>query len=66
MTDAVKHKWSYCDLCECHITLCGTCGNNVCNAGSGTVNGEPCQDCESSYQEWIANPEKVQAPKPTA
>jgi hypothetical protein len=62
----VTHKWSYCDLCECHITLCGTCGNNVCNGGAGEVDGEPCPDCESSYQEWIANPEKVQANKPAS
>jgi hypothetical protein len=30
------------------------------------VDGKPCPDCESSYQEWIANPEKVKANKPAS
>lgn len=29
--------------------LCGTCGNNTCNAGRGELpNGDPCPDCDSA------------------
>lgn len=49
------HRREYCDHCEEFIVLCGTCGNNCCNGGYGTVNGlEPettieCPDCPSAY-----------------
>lgn len=45
-----KHKWYLCGMCGPTI-LCGTCGNNACNAGIGKLpNGEDCPDCESSWK----------------
>lgn len=51
-----KHYWSYCDHCERMMVICGTCGNNCCNGGTGEVMGpEPyttitCPDCNSAYE----------------
>lgn len=39
-----NHKWHYCTHCEAPVVLCGTCGNNCCNGGSG------CSDCDSAYE----------------
>ena len=45
-----EHKWFLCTMCGPAV-ICGTCGNNTCNAGQGTLpNGEPCPDCEAAYQ----------------
>jgi hypothetical protein len=52
------HEWSWCSLCEIWTTVCGTCGNNVCNGGMGEEMGPepgtmiPCRSCESAYQMW--------------
>ena len=46
-----NHTWHYCSHCGYTIVVCGTCGNNSCNSGYGTLpNGETCPDCESAYQ----------------
>lgn len=55
MTQTVtKHLLRYCDLCECEMIVCYTCGNNCCNGGSGevAVNGfmQKCPDCEDAYK----------------
>lgn len=52
MTEAprVDHKWSYCGLCEADVVLCGTCGNNCCNGGYGSIGGKDCPDCPSAYE----------------
>lgn len=52
----MMHYWSFCDHCETEMVICGTCGNNCCNAGYGEVIGpEPgttmqCPDCKSAYE----------------
>lgn len=51
-----EHHWEYCDHCETDVVICGTCGNNCCNGGSGEVIGpEPgttmkCPDCQYAYE----------------
>ncbi len=44
------HYWSYCNLCETNMVICGTCGNNCCNGGYGQINGKQCPDCPFAYQ----------------
>lgn len=44
-----KHVLSYCSLCECKIVVCITCGNNCCNGGYGTFDGDKCSDCPDAY-----------------
>lgn len=34
-----KHKWDYCDHCQRPTVICGKCGNNSCNGGSGLEPG---------------------------
>jgi hypothetical protein len=42
----IKHSWSFCSMCHCAMVLCGHCGNNCCNGGSG----DNCPDnCASAY-----------------
>ena len=48
-----RHKLSYCGACQTLMVLCGACGNNSCNGGSGEVHGEPCQDCSNAYDVWL-------------
>ena len=48
--DLSKHKWVWCDLCEDDVVICGKCGNNTCNGGSGEVAGKDCDECESAYE----------------
>lgn len=44
------HYWEYCMHCDCMMVICGTCGNNTCNAGYGTLeDGSACPDCPSAY-----------------
>lgn len=50
----VKHYKSYCKLCKVQIVICGTCGNNTCNGGHGTINGKECPDCESAYDIFLS------------
>jgi|AntRauTorckE6833_2_1112554.scaffolds.fasta_scaffold00137_38 hypothetical protein len=47
----MKHKWKYCGHCKMWMVICGKCGNNTCNSGSGDIKtGEPCEDgCEEAY-----------------
>lgn len=52
-----KHKWFWCSTCQIESVACGTCGNNVCNGGCGTISDgkggtKECPDCESAYQLW--------------
>lgn len=44
------HKLYFCDHCNRHIHLCGTCGNNTCNGGYGTKDGKTCPDCANAYE----------------
>ncbi len=53
------HYWSYCTLCEHDVVICGTCGNNTCNGGSGTVDGKECPSCDSAYELYIKGMQKV-------
>jgi len=44
-----EHVKEYCDLCKRDTIICGYCGNNCCNGGTGTRdNGEKC-GCEEAY-----------------
>ena len=43
------HTLSYCALCETEMIRCAVCGNNCCNGGSGTVDGEKCKTCLEAY-----------------
>lgn len=46
----IEHKWAECQMCG-PMVVCGTCGNNCCNGGYGTLpDGTQCPDCESAYQ----------------
>lgn len=45
----VHHRISFCGGCDCFMIICGKCGNNSCNGGSGEVNGKPCPDCDDAY-----------------
>jgi hypothetical protein len=41
-----EHRWRFCPVCHCAMVVCGYCGNNCCNGGSG----ESCPDrCASAY-----------------
>jgi hypothetical protein len=58
-----SHLWEFCHHCQTDTVICGTCGNNVCNGGSGRIpkgaqhpDGQECPDCESAYQLWLATP----------
>lgn len=44
------HYWRECQECG-WMVVCGTCGNNCCSGGHGTLDdGEECPDCESAYE----------------
>lgn len=45
------NEWFYCGHCEGDAIKCGMCGNNCCNGGHGTVDGQPCPQCDSAYEE---------------
>jgi len=49
----IEHRWEYCDHCEHDVVICGKCGNNTCNGGHGTVNGAPCDACNSAYEIYL-------------
>ena len=57
MNLTTKHKLDFCGACGVMIR-CGTCGNNCCNAGYGSNNGnqsggtleDHCQDCPDAYE----------------
>ena len=49
----MEHTWEYCDLCEHDVVICGACGNNTCNGGSGIVDGKPCEHCDDAYKIYI-------------
>lgn len=44
----MKHKYKWCNTCKCYTTICGYCGNNGCNGGSG----DNCFDDCKSAREW--------------
>jgi len=47
-----QHLWEYCNHCNARVVICGTCGNNTCNGGHGTLlDGSDCPDCKSAY--WL-------------
>lgn len=44
------HKRRWCTECVRWVVICGVCGNNVCNGGSGKSAGlHPTCDCEEAY-----------------
>jgi hypothetical protein len=51
----INHRWSYCDLCEHEVVICGKCGNNTCNGGYGEVDGKECDACPSAYDLYLGN-----------
>ena len=42
--------WSWCNLCNAPCIICPKCGNNTCNGGYGSINGETCEVCGLAYQ----------------
>jgi len=45
-----KHYWAYCNHCECPMVICGNCGNNCCNGGTGQyADGTSCDICLDAY-----------------
>ena len=44
-----KHHITFCKVCDRDTVICATCGNNVCNGGSGKVGTQPCPDCEEAW-----------------
>lgn len=58
--DFKNHKIAYCGTCRQNMIICGTCGNNCCNGGSGQIDGKLCPDCDEAYDiqtEYWASPE---------
>jgi len=43
-------KWEFCSWCGVMMVICPKCGNNTCNAGYGTVDGEKCDVCPEAYE----------------
>ena len=42
-------RWEYCAHCRMEMVICGKCGNNCCNGGTGTLpDGSKC-GCVSGY-----------------
>jgi hypothetical protein len=56
------HKWRFCTHCDHMVVICGKCGNNTCNAGHGTVDGNPCDACESAYELYLKPPTIIKYP----
>jgi hypothetical protein len=46
----MNHKLDFCNHCGVYMFRCGTCDNNSCNGGFGTINGEKCKDCPEAYE----------------
>ena len=46
-----NHFWTYCPICNTPTVICGTCGNNACNGGSGKLSdgSGDCPNCDSAY-----------------
>lgn len=45
-----EHERELCELCGWTV-ICGVCGNNTCNGGSGKSTGQhPTCDCEEAYE----------------
>ncbi len=49
------HYWAFCPHCQLNVVYCGTCHNNTCNGGYGTIDNKPCPDCKSAYAEYDKN-----------
>lgn len=44
------HYWAFCTHCDGPMVICGNCGNNCCNGGSGEYDdGSKCQICLDAY-----------------
>jgi hypothetical protein len=55
---SAENKRFWCTACQRYSFLCGKCGNNSCNGGSGKLlDGSPCDQCESAYQQDMAAPQ---------
>lgn len=48
MTDTFPTR--YCSLCRYEIVVCPKCGNNTCNGGYGTIDGQECDVCPDAYR----------------
>ena len=54
------HTWHYCTQCRDWIVICGICGNNCCNGGSGKTTGTTNCNCDEAYSiqfQWFDSPE---------
>lgn len=47
-TTVWPHRWADCEMCG-RMVICGKCGNNCCNGGSGEVDGVKCAACDEAY-----------------
>lgn len=46
----LKHRWGYCNQCDCRMVICGKCGNKCCNGRDGIdAEGKKCDACQSAY-----------------
>lgn len=45
-----EYIWDWCELCDGPFVWCPKCGNNCCNAGTGTLpDGSRC-GCDEAYR----------------
>lgn len=51
----LNHHWELCEICG-PMVVCGVCGNNCCNGGSGL----PLCSCEDAYRAQRAGFKAVQ------
>jgi hypothetical protein len=55
------HNWFYCNQCRSWAVICGICGNNCCNGGSGKSAGIhltcDCTEAYSLQNQWYASDE---------
>lgn len=55
-----EHRWSYCSHCMTAMVLCGRCGNNSCNGGTGDDCPDECADARA-FEAANAPPADLQA-----
>ena len=48
----MKTRWAYCRQCKSVCPICPNCGNNMCTAGSGEIDGKDCKTCLEVYNAW--------------
>jgi hypothetical protein len=52
MKNKKQLKWVYCRRCKIVSPICPICGNNMCAADTGVVNGKRCETCMKIYDIW--------------